>query len=431
MSDLEASRNWSRYEYARDRGHKDYIEKALLCERFYLGGGEQWDDADRQKLEGEGRPAEEVNGVKPAVNTALGHQINNRMDVAFRPRGTGADQQKADVLAKVVRHIADRNHLPWAETQVYADGLIQQRGFFDVRMEFDSNFLGSIEVSALDPLDVVPDPDAKGYEPKSWSDVLITRWYTLQDIERLFGKKKAQEVELSQPDDNDWGDTEGEMRNKFGRRANSRHYDAWARDKDDVRVRVVERQYWLLGMQRVILTADGDVFAVPDDWDEERVSAHVAATNGYLSKQMRRRVRWCVSTQDVLLQDEWSPYNHFTVVPFFPYFRRGKTRGMVDDAISPQRILNKSISQYLHILNTTANSGWAVEEDSLVNKTVDELEESGAETGLVIEYKRGRNAPQKIAPNPVPPGVDRLIDRAAASIKETTGISDALQGLNV
>ena len=43
--------------------------------------------------------------------------------------------------------------------------------------------------------------------------------------------------------------------------------------------------------------------------------------------------------------------------------------------ISPQEQLNKISSQELHIVNTTANSGWVVESGSLSNMTEEELEE--------------------------------------------------------
>ena len=64
------------------------------------------------------------------------------------------------------------------------------------------------------------------------------------------------------------------------------------------------------------------------------------------------------------------------------------------------------------VVATTANSGWISEENSLANMDDDELEARGAETGLSIVYKRGSNPPQKIQPNQVPSGVDKLIDRA-------------------
>ena len=53
------------------------------------------------------------------------------------------------------------------------------------------------------------------------------------------------------------------------------------------------------------------------------------------------------------------------MVPYFAYFRRGRTGGMVDDAIGPQEIVNKAMSQIIHILSSSANGGWITEQGSI------------------------------------------------------------------
>jgi hypothetical protein len=101
---------------------------------------------------------------------------------------------------------------------------------------------------------------------------------------------------------------------------------------------------------------------------------------------------------------------------------------MVRNLLSPQEQLNKISSQELHIVNTTANSGWIVEGGSLAGMTADDLEEHGAETGLVLEFNRGSTPPQKIQPNQIPTGLDRIAAKAAGNIKAISGISDAMLG---
>jgi hypothetical protein len=96
--------------------------------------------------------------------------------------------------------------------------------------------------------------------------------------------------------------------------------------------------------------------------------------------------------------------------------------------LSPQEQLNKIESQELHIVNTTSNSGYTVEAGSLVNMTHEELEERGAETGLVLVHTKGSPPPQKIKPNPVPTGIDRMSAKTAASIREISGIREEMLG---
>ena len=101
---------------------------------------------------------------------------------------------------------------------------------------------------------------------------------------------------------------------------------------------------------------------------------------------------------------------------------------MVDNAVGPQRILDKAISQAIHVINTTANSGWQGEQGQLTNMSPEQLQEQGAMTGLYIERKVGTAPLQKIQANPMPPGIDRLIQIAATTLGDVT-VPPAMRGI--
>lgn len=423
-----ANKQWDRFTIAMDRGHIEYQEQARKNEDFYFGGGYQWDPEVKAALEAIGKPWLEENIIFPTVNTVLGYQTQSRMDIAYKPREVG-DQATSDILSKLAMFIVDQNKFPWLESQVFADGLIQQRGYFDIRMDFDENINGDIKITSLDPLDVIPDPDAKSYDPSDWSDVIITKWIPVDDIKIMYGAAKYRKVlqaiaNNSEPDfgADDWG----VERNKFASLGTGTFY----RDTDgEEHVRVLERQWYKLTTRDFWYDIEtGDLIPIPDGMTEAQ-KKKAAKDQGYeILKRTVKRVRWTVSTFDVLLHDAWSPYEFFTVVPFFPYFRRGRTTGMVDNLIKTQEMLNKVYSQILHVVNTTANSGWKVEENSLVNLEVEDLETAGAQTGLVLEYKAGRTAPEKIEPNQVPTGLKDMINSGIDLIRMISGVSETFQG---
>lgn len=430
----EAEANWRRYEYARDRGHRWYITQAKRCEGFYLGAGFQWSDEDKQALkESGGRPWYEWNEVMPAVNAAVGYQIHNRMDIAFLPRGGRADSELATVRTKVAKQICDANKFHWLETQVFSDGLIEQRGYYDIRMAFDTNVFGDVHIETLDPRDVVPDPDAKSYSPREWYDVCVTRWYSLDKIEEMYGKEARKRVAVTIDAEGDWGTMgtrEGmeEERNKFADdKYTTAMWDYFIDDPEGRHYRIIDRQRFVYQLAKVVVYPTGEVKNV-DNALPEQLQEYLAQ-GAVESRRMMRSVRWTVTTRWATLHDEDSPYDRFTVVPFFAYFRRGRTRGMVDNAISPQEALNKAVSQFIHILNTTANSGWIVEEESLVNMQPENLEEEGSKTGLLVIYKKGSKEPKKIEPNQVPQGLDRLIEHAVRAIHNVT-MDPSLRGMD-
>ena len=83
-------------------------------------------------------------------------------------------------------------------------------------------------------------------------------------------------------------------------------------------------------------------------------------------------------------------------------------------------LLNKVSSQELHVVNTTANFGWKVKRNALQNMSVGELEQRGAQTGLVLGLDELVNA-EKIQPNQTPSGLDRISYKAEEHIKSISG----------
>lgn len=424
---LLAEKNWNRYRTAINRGHGIYQKQAKICEAFYLGGGRQWATEDKKALDDAGRPWLEENIIFSTINTVIGYQTQSRMDIAYKPREVD-DQDVSDILSKLAMYITDREKYPWKESEVFSDGLIQQRGYFDIKMDFNENAYGDISISVLDPLDVIPDPDAKSYDPDDWADVTVTSWMSHEDIKETYGLAVWRKVEGYMDREPDFGTDQSEQeRNKFG---SVNNYSSYYVDEAECgHSRIISRQYWKLNNREFYFNAEtGDLYPVPDNLKVSEKNQYAKSNNFEIIRKVSKRIRWTVSTRDVVLHDEWSPYDHFTVVPYFPYFRRGVTVGLVDNLIKTQEMLNKVYSQILHTVNTTANSGWIVEENSLVNMDVDDLEDVGAQTGLVLEYRRGQQPPAKIESNQVPTGLKDLVTSGVDLIRLISGVSETFQG---
>jgi hypothetical protein len=151
-------------------------------------------------------------------------------------------------------------------------------------------------------------------------------------------------------------------------------------------IRVIERQHRVLDRQKhFVFQETGEVRPIPEDFDRNRIAWYVEKFGFGVMTKLVHRIKWTVVADNVLLHDEWSPYKHFTIVPYFPYFRHGRTIGLVENLLGPQELLNKVSSQELHVINTTANSGWKIRAGALANMAIEELEQRGAETGLVVE----------------------------------------------
>jgi len=429
---LIASTQWDRYERARDNGHLEYIEMAKRCDAYYQG--DQWDEQDAAMLDAEGRPALTINTILPTINTVLGEQSTRRADIQFKPRRAGSEEV-ADTLNKLYMQIADNNKLDWVEQQVFSDGLIMDgRGYFDCRIDFSDHVEGEIRITAKDPLDILIDPDAKEYDPKTWNEIFETKWMTLDEIEEMYGPKKAEDLQFIAENGNTFGrDSVEYEETRYGDTESADDYLGSSVDAEDYKnvraLRVIERQHRKITRIDCFVDPEtGDARPAPEAWNDRKIKKFAKEYGLSVINKMQKKVRWTVTCDKVVLHDDWSPYSDFTIVPYFAYFRRGRPFGMVRNLLSPQEQLNKISSQELHIVNTTANSGWMVETGSLVGMTADDLEEHGAETGLVIEYARGTNPPAKISPNTIPTGLDRIGQKAAANIQAISGINESMLG---
>lgn len=428
-----AKSQWNAYTRARDSGHEEYVHLAKKCDMYYRG--DQWDEFDMQQLDDQGRPALTINTILPTINAVLAEQSSKKADIQFKPRG-GGNQDVADVLTKVYAQVADNNKLDWVEQQVFSDGLIQDRGWFDVRVDFDDHVNGEVRIESKDPLDILIDPDAKHYDPRTWNEIFETKWMSIDEIEEQYGQKEADQLRMLAETGTTLGADSMEFEEeRYGDSDEYNYGQQYPGDPENARmlrsIRVIERQYYKLNdCMFYVDPVTGDKREVPYNWGKKKREQFADQFGLDIIQKKMRKVRWTVTADTVVLFDDWSPYNHFTLVPFFPYFRRGKPFGMVRNLLSPQEQLNKITSQELHIVNTTANSGWIVENGSLSGMTADDLEEHGAETGLVLEFNRGSTPPAKIPPNQIPTGLDRLGQKAASNIKQISGITDAMLGMD-
>jgi len=431
MSTELSTELWWRYQYMRDTGHLQYVALARKCENFFAG--QQWEQSDLNTLAEQRRPALTINKILATLANITGEQIFNRTEISFRPRRGQASEATAEALTKIFMQISDNNQLPWVRTDMYLDGLIGGRGYYDVRLDFSDALQGDARIKQLNPKNVLIDPDATSYDPDEWGDVITSKWLSLDEIALVYGKKwkkvlEGQAATLSpyEYDTSDWDE------DKFGAPNTRPFADSHASSAPLLRVvRILERQWRKLDQQEhFVHLPTSEMRPVPEGWRHNDISFFLQQNEEYATlKKLTRRIRWTVGAGQEILHDDWSPYKHFTVVPFFPIFRRGRTIGIVENLLSPQELLNKSSSQELHVINTTANSGWKLKSGSLANMSIAELEARGSQTGVVLELEAVGDA-EKILPNQIPSGLERIAFKAEEHIKSISGKPDADTGFS-
>ena len=133
------------------------------------------------------------------------------------------------------------------------------------------------------------------------------------------------------------------------------------------------------------------------------------------------------------IQSPLEPYYHD--FPFFPFKAKWRPnvgneelalKGIVRNIKDPQKELNKSRSQYLHILNTSANSGWVGDDDALTPEGWKDLEQMRSTPGVVIQKRKDRSL-ERISPVAPSAGHVRDYEQSGQDIKDISGVNaDAL-----
>lgn len=419
-----AQENYQIYRFCYENGHNEWVERARKCFDFWQGN--QWDPADRAKLAQSGRPALTFNVIGSLLRVMKGMQRALRNDVRFTPT-EDAEAQDAQVRDAVWLNVQQENALDFIESEVWERGIIMGRGYYDCRVEFDDNMRGSVQIKSRRSQDVVLDPAIDSYDTYDWPQVYSRRWVSKFDIEHIAGKAAADE--LSYFDVPSWYAYEDQF---MAQRLGKLPLYLWRGVPDAKLVRaflLLDRQYYEMARKELFIdTQTGDTSEIPPAWDHNRVS-HVLQQAPYLStiKRKVKTLRWRVTCEGQVLHDAESPYKRMTIVPFFPEMCEGVSKGFVEDLCDPQQLFNKVTSQELHIVNTTANSGYKLKTGSLRNMSIEELETSGSKTGLVVELDNIEDL-EKFSPNQVPAGHDRLSMKADSIMRDLSGVSQQTRG---
>jgi hypothetical protein len=183
QSDLTRKlKNWFKQDITRVL---EWRKEAREDYEFY--SGDQWNDADRQKLADKNRPAMVFNRIGPLVNAVVGSEINNRRETQYIPREIG-DAEANEVLTGAGEWFRDEANAEDEESDAFQDNVICGMGWTDTRLDFESDPDGAPKVERLDPLKMVWDSNA--VKPN------------LEDAQRLFyvDEKPFSEVKEMFPD---------------------------------------------------------------------------------------------------------------------------------------------------------------------------------------------------------------------------------------
>ncbi|WP_417790293.1 hypothetical protein [Terasakiella pusilla] len=432
--------------------HRIWAEPAKKCVDYFEG--RQWTADEIAQRFAKGLPSLSFNEIGPLVRLVIGYFQNNKTDLSFMPGNDAhSTQDLAELLSQVIKQISTATQLAYVDTETYLDGLLTGRGFQETKLNFEENMLGEVETKAVDPFTVYLDPESHEYDLNDHPRVQMTRWVSLDEIEATYGRPAKGLLE-GFTNGNVWngfpisaGSSEEEVSpiRNFGQQLDEYGQDDYSSfrstffehlyDTSRKTVRILDTQYWVRQVKPCFIDLEtGDKAVIPDSWDNLRVAKVLewAARSGNPLKVQRlmcKRARWTVLAGDVIVHDSWSLYDRFTLSGFFPYIRRGITKGMVEDLIDPQDEINKRRNLEIEIVGRQAKGGWVYEEGTFDAKEEENFKTFGSTPGARVKTRTGKKDTLKeLGTGPAPQAMEKLEQKGYENVRRTAGINESALG---
>lgn len=442
---LLLAERWQRASYSHEKWatpakvHYDFFENRQYTEEQIAAAGKS-------------KPLLKFNMIAPIVRLVIGYHGQNRSDIQFSPAHDPlATDDVATALSGLEKAIVTDNLLEFIDPDVFMDGLVCGRGWFDTQLDWERNDLGEVRTVSLDPFSVKVDPDANTYDINESASYMMTdKMVSVDEIEGNFGKQVADLVRpwtrgqtpLAPLSSVIFNDEITPIRS-FGLREDADR-DYWDNlyslmgDFVDVHrktIRLIETQYKLRELRNVMIDLEtGDKKVLPDDWGRDKIDkallyAEMVGNPCIVQQRMVERFHWTTMCGDMILYDAPSFYDAFTMTGYFPYFRRGVTRGMVEDLVDAQKEKNKSHNNRVEIESKTANGGWLYGDDAFDAVQEANLKKFGSQPGVNIKYKaNAKNKPERIDASPPATAYERLERSSDEDMHRISGINETALG---
>lgn len=428
--------------------HNKWAESAKVCVDFFEG--RQWTAKALADMAAQKRPALQFNVIAPLVRLILGYHANNKTDITFSPGSDARSSEEiAEILSRLEKNAAMSTGLKFVDGEVFLDGIVAGRGFYKTVLDFENNDLGEISTKAQDPFSTYIDPDADTYDLNESSAYIQTaKMVSIDEIEGTFGKKVAGLVRpftqghtpVAPVTSMMVGDEVSPVRT-FGQRDETSNewwdtfYGTMGDFVDTYRktIKIIQSEHRVTEQRNVCIDLEtGDKKVLPVDWNRDRIEKilyYGQSIGNPLIVERRQVTRLQCTTMvgDMLLHDAPSPYDTYSIAGYFPYFRRGMTRGAVEDLIDPQKEKNKRRSVEVEVTSKLSNGGWAYHESSLDPVQERKLKNFGASPGFMLKWK-GEKEPHQMTPAAPAMAHERLEQKAQDDIRTISGINESALG---
>lgn len=444
---------------------KNWIKEAQ--DDFMFALGKMWEDKDKEELRQKGVLALTINKIKPNIKLLTGIESQNRSDILCYPEGKESGII-AEIATGLVKNVWKTSGLNYKRSEQFKYGIICGESFLEPWIDYTQDMInGDMRWKRDAHNTVFFEP---GFEEYDGSDASYA-------VKVTFGLRRDQILSLF-PDKEDYLDDVatvngsilgfegmGELKDELGLSIQKHNYNDSTTGSSagspgdnnliqEPRYDLVEyyfkkyvKKFYVIKFmydQQTKKANDAQIKEVETEAEANQImeAANMGAPEG--QPAIKKLVRYVaeiwrasmIGEADELIEEEaMAPtYPRWPSFPFIPFYadrfvlpmKDANThllvQGIVRDMKSLNVEYNKRRTQELRILNSSANSGFVAEENSLVEES--KWEKYGASPGVLLKVKQGKmNAWQKIEPSQLSQGHAQLAAEGSQDMKESSGIN--------
>lgn len=413
------------------------LHKAIR-EDFKFELGEQWDSEDVETLRRAGVKALTINKLKPIIKLLTGIERQSKSDYKTFPEGE-EDAITSEIATRLMKNIVKNSHLEIKFSDQFKNGVIGGMCFLEPYVDYSFDMInGDMKFKKVSPLDIYLDPNFREYDLSDSKFIIkVTSDLSKDDLYALFPKEKAKidsiadgKITIEQTSDN----VMHFQKRDYPSMASGRVVD----DKDkagDPVYDLIDYFYREMDTRYFCVISDKGII------EEFETSAKAEEFNAQFGGIIVERDVPVIMHAQVCGHVElyngvaWS-YPNFRNYPIIPFFAELVTEDLGDLSLTIQGVVrglkdlnleyNKRRTQELRHLNSSANSGFEIEENQLSDEEEDKLKKMGSSPGIVI--KRRQNSPPigRITPMPLSQGHSQIAAENAQDLKEASGVNPDL-----
>lgn len=394
---------------------------------FDFYAGEQWEAEDRAYLIEHLRPVITFNRTAIVVNAVAGSEIQSRPAITYSPIEPG-DAQPNNVLQGGGDWFREVGEADFADSEAFLHTCICGMGWTETLIEFDEDPQGKPTVSCVDPLEMYWDAAARAPcltdSRRFWRVVEKD----VDEAERMFPGKKAADLHA------DWagiptsGGTAVDQNRADLYQDDDTNADTANDDKSGrTTVLIIQCQYidYVKKMYVRDPKTGKEMFLDPDKFEamnERLMQMGMPPLEG--APVNRKQWMQAFYGKDLLDKPTPLPVDQFTLkcITGYKHHTQGTWYGMIATMMDPQRWANKWLSQILHILNSNAKGGVAIERTAV--EDAKQFETSWNKSDEVTWLNPGGKDKilPKVSQSPAA-GFFNLMEFAITSIRDAAGVN--------